>query len=416
MQTLRSILAAAGTAAAVSTAHAQFVEPTTIVFSLTGDQPGAGFGWALADTSDLDGDGANDLIIGEQAYFAAPTDPFPKGRVTVVSGRTGATLFEFVPEAGGRIGFAVSSAGDIDGDGVDDVLGGAPFRGATTPAGFLPFMGAVEVYSGADGSPLLTVTAPVLNQGFFGAAVADAGDVDDDGTPDLLVGAPFDGQLDAVAGRAFVISGADGAVIREYEPSGAQEEFGAGTANAGDIDGDGADDHIIGAARIGKAYLFSGASGALLAEFIAPRNTGRYGEFFVDGLNDLNADGVRDIYVGDYAFDFDAATGLAPGAVFVYCGSTFELLYQLDGPAPDSGLGPGRGAGDLDRDGREDLVIGQYTDSSGAQQGGRITAYSGADGSELLTITGTIAGAQLGFDAVGIGDVDGDGGDDLALS
>ncbi|MEM9066033.1 MAG: integrin alpha [Planctomycetota bacterium] len=400
---------------APAVASAQFLEPVDVVATLIGDQPGANYGWALADIGDLNGDGAPDLISGENLYFVSPDDAFPSGRVTVLSGATGGVLYEFVPENGGRLGYAISSAGDVDGDGTEDILGGAPYR-LGMPGGVATVLfGAADVYSGATGELLLTIEPPVTLGTFFGAAVASAGDLDHDGLSDILVGAP-DAAFFVGEDKAYIFSGADGSLLRTYAPDVPNEAFGWAAANAGDIDGDGADDHLIGAPFAFKVYLFSGATGDLLHVFEGPPDSGAYGQFFTDGLKDLNADGVRDIFVGDYAYQPDPMTFLGPGAGYIYSGADFSLIRQIVGPTPTSGLGPGRNAGDVDDDGREDLIIGHYTSSEGAPNAGKVTVYSGADGSELVNFTYTVENAQMGFDAVGIGDVTGDGGPDFALS
>jgi FG-GAP repeat protein len=84
--------------------------------------------------------------------------------------------------------------------------------------------------------------------------------------------------------------------------------------------------------------------------------------------------------------------------------------------APGAGLGPGRGAGDVNGDGVNDLAVGSYTSSDGAPQAGRIDIFSGATGAPLRTITSTTAGENLGFDAVGVGDVNRDRRPDLLAS
>lgn len=407
---INRIAVIAGLAAAP--ALGQFVEPADIIQSFSGNQPGTFYGWAIAELDDLDNDGARELLISDVNYFKNPGDPGPSGRLVVVSSGSGDVLYDIIPYAGGNLGYGIGDVGDVNGDGVQDFAGGAPFRqGVDADGNPLPFLGAIEVYSGADGSLLRSLTPPQTVFPALGTSVAAAGDVNGDGFDDILGGAQLSG-----GGEAWVFSGADGSVLRGYSSGEMSGEFGAGAANAGDVNGDGFDDHLIGAPSIGKAFLYSGADGALIHEFAAPEGFSRYGEFFVDGLNDLNADGVRDIYIGDYAFDDDAATPGFPGAAFVYSGADGSLIHQIIGPTGSSGLGCGRNAGDIDDDGREDLLIGHYTSSEGAPGAGRVTAYSGADGSELFSVTGNIAGANLGFDCVGIGDVDGDGGEDFALS
>jgi hypothetical protein len=146
-------------------------------------------------------------------------------------------------------------------------------------------------------------------------------------------------------------------------------------------------------------------------------NAAAFGTFFVAGVGDVNRDGTPDVYVGDYADTTNGvdAQGNPAGRAGVYSGRDGrELLHWLG--EPGAGLGPGRGAGDVNDDGRPDLIVGSYTSSSGAPQAGKVQIFSGADGSLLRTITSTTANEQLGFDAVGLGDVNRDGVPDELVS
>lgn len=383
----------------VGAAHAQFLEPdATILHQFDGPAPGVGasYGWAVADIGDLDADGVRDSIIGE------PFDPAINfaGRTQVRSSRTGAILLDLVGGPGATLGHAIAEAGDVNADGTPDIVSGGPYFG-----------GRALVYSGADGAILLDIP-PVAAGVFFGYAVAGAGDVNQDGLDDVLVSAPFAGA--SSEGAAYVISGADASVLRTYTGvPGAL--LGTGAANAGDIDGDGRDDHILGAAGAATAYLYSGATGALIHELPSPSATpGAYGDFFVAGLSDTNLDAVRDLYVGDYADDSDPNDTLpGEGKAFVFSGADGSLLQQFSGADGDRGMGPGRGAGDHDNDGCEDLAVGNYVSSLGALGAGKVTIFSGYDGAVLKTYTYTVQSANLGFDCVGLGDVDGDGSLDL---
>ena len=120
-----------------------------------------------------------------------------------------------------------------------------------------------------------------------------------------------------------------------------------------------------------------------------------------------------DIYGGDYgAVDNGPASGFAG----VYSGRDGTLLRSWFGAEPGAGLGPGRGAGDVDGDHVRDLAVGSYQSDEGAPDAGKIELYSGATGAKLRTITSTTAGENLGFDAVGVGDVNRDHRPDLLAS
>ena len=113
----------------------------------------------------------------------------------------------------------------------------------------------------------------------------------------------------------------------------------------------------------------------------------------------MNHDHVPDVYGADYGADDH---GLDGGFAGVYSGRDGTLLRSWTGAAGD-GLGPGRSAGDVDRDHTPDLAIGSYTNSDGGTHAGKIDLFSGRTGAKLRTITSTTAEENLGFDAVGVG-------------
>ena len=129
-------------------------------------------------------------------------------------------------------------------------------------------------------------------------------------------------------------------------------------------------------------------------------------------MGDLNHDHVPDLYGGDYAAGDGGALG---GFAGVYSGRDGTPLHSWIGAAGD-GLGPGRGAGDINRDHVNDISVGSYTNSDGAPGAGKIQIFSGRTGRTLRTITSTTEGENLGFDAVGIGDVNRDRRPDLLAS
>jgi hypothetical protein len=356
-------------------------------------------------------------------------------------------------------GWAVSELVDIDGDGVRDIILSDPYRvgggeaavfsgadgtqihrwviagtnyygysiadaGDADADGTHDILvgdafgaGAVELRSGATGALLHRFTGGAGDG--LGGAVASAGDVDGDGHADLLLGAPrVDGAIGADSGAVYVVSGATYATIRTLRGEDAGGRFGTGTDLARDLDGDGRPDFVIGArdsgpGQRGRAYAYSSATGRRLWTVTAPKTGQDLGSFFVGGLDDLDGDGTGDVYVGDYV---DSANGGQSGAATVVSGVDGTRIYGWRGPRPKEGMGPGREAGDIDGDGTQDVAVGSYLSSSGAKLAGRVDIFSGATGAAIASITSTRIGENLGFDVVGLGDTNGDGTPDLLVS
>jgi hypothetical protein len=144
---------------------------------------------------------------------------------------TGSTGYE-------KLGRSVAGAGDLNGDGYADFMAGIP---GGYPAG------RVEVYSGIDGQILHTLEGTV-GGGYFGMSVANAGDVDDDGVPDIIVGAPsYYPGASAPKGHVQVFSGADGSVLHTITDLSNASLFGQSVAGVGDVDADGHADFLVGA-------------------------------------------------------------------------------------------------------------------------------------------------------------------------
>jgi CubicO group peptidase (beta-lactamase class C family) len=350
------------------------------------------FGWAVADTPDLDGDGRRDFLVGA----------INTGQVIAHSSARAQPLAT-VQAPGTDLGYSLSTVPDLNGDGIADVIGGAP--NANSVAGGGP--GQVRIHSGRDGSAVRTIVAPA-GSSLFGTAVAGIQDLDNDGAGDLLIGAPGSG---GGAGRLYVMSGASGSTLFTIEaPAGGI--FGAGVSSVADADNDGVRDILVAAPRAngGRAYVFSSATRMRLREFTPATPGQTFGFYFVADAGDVDADGRSDIYIGDYA------EGNGNGAAYVFSTVTGNRLHHFVGSGGE-GVGPGRGAGDVDGDGHADLIVGSYSYSgAGVNNGGRVRIFSGSDGHVLEEVVGDTAGAQLGFDAVGLGDVTGDGRLDFIAS
>lgn len=409
-----TMLALLGTPVDGHASAAQLTTPSPI-HVWNGDQPGEGYGWAVSELHDVNHDGATDAIIG--APFHATAAGSNSGHVDVRSGRSGAILHSYFGVAGESLGYAIADAGDVDGDGVHDVLIGAP-QGGLSCTGSEVGAGHAYVRSGATGTLLLTLGgAPA--RAHLGAAVSSAGDINSDGHADLLVGAPCAGRNGAERGAAYVYSGANGTVLRRFAGAAAGDHFGIGTAPVGDIDRDRVTDVAIaatdaGPGRRGVVSVYSGRTGKRRLQLSGGPDTMDLGWFFVAGVGDLNRDGTPDIYAGD--FDAGANNGNLRGVALVFSGATGRKLDVFRGATPNAGAGPGRGAGDVNYDGVPDIVVGSYTSSDGAPLAGRVDVYSGRTGRPIRTYISSIAGENLGFDAVGIGDVNRDGHPDLLVS
>ncbi len=337
-----------------------------------------GYGWAVADTPDLDGDGRRDFIVGANGA----------GQVSAQSSANGQRLWQ-ATLAGSDLGWALSAAGNIDGDGPNDVIAGAPTRSGS---------GVARLLSGRDGMLLTEIAAPA-GSSLFGWAVGQIGDIDADGRGDVLVGAP------GGVGNAHIFSGRSGGLIATVTGPQTGGQYGAGIAGLSDLDGDGIREFVVGAPRAagGRAYVYSGATRALLFTLNAAIAGGEFGGFFVADAGDVDADGISDVYVGA------PAESNNNGAAYVFSGRTGGRLIYVRGSAGE-GLGCGRSAGDVNGDGHADLMVGSYLyGGAGVAQGGRATVFSGADSSVLARVNGTRARGQFGFDAVGLGDVSGDG-------
>jgi len=364
-----------------------------VLFTLYGPPGSKGFGMNVSHAGDVNGDGLGDLLVMASAY------------AYVFSGQDQALLYTLTPTTWGRGTRACSGAGDVNRDGFDDIVLGyfASNKG----------LGEVNIFSGKDGS---LIRHHPGSGGNFGSAANAAGDVNNDGFADIIVGAPYDSSSGKGAGRVFVFSGMDGMTLHDIKGSSTAESLGWSVSGAGDVNGDGYADFIagaIGAGSGGIAKVFSGQDGTVLHTLTTPSSLWTGFGYDVSGAGDVNDDGFDDVIVGA---PYSRINGYSSGSVAVFSGQDGSILYEFHGDSTYDYFGWSvRGAGDVDGDGRPDLIVGAYGDDNNGSISGSARVFSGKDGSILVTYDGDSTGHRFGESVSGAGDVNGDGLADLVV-
>ena len=420
-------------------------------------------GYSVSGAGDINGDGVADLIIGAPVGSAgASYAVFGKSSIgnsgsIALSSLNGSNGFVLSLVAGQEIGWSVSGAGDINRDGVADLIIGAPFTGIAGASYVVfgkPGIGssgsiALSSLNGSNGF----VLSGVAGNDASGWSVSGAGDINGDGVADLIIGAPFTlagGTSYVVFGKPSIGSSGNLALLSlngkiGFVLSGVGES-GYSVSGAGDINGDGVADLIIGARNgAGVSYVVFGkpgigSSGNITLSslnggngFVLPGVASSQSGTSVSGAGDVNGDGVADLIIGAPNTNSNA------GASYVVFGKpdigssgniTLSSLngnngFVLPGAASSYNGNSVSAAGDINGDGVADLIIGAYNASSGAGASyvvfgkpgigstGSIT-LSSLNGGNGFVLSG-VASSNSGYSVSGAGDINGDGVADLII-
>jgi hypothetical protein len=451
-----------------------------ITDSFIGEHENDSFGYSLSDAGDVNGDGLNDYLIG--SYLANGISP-NAGKIYLFFGsshglgpNTSASNADVVFMGNienSTAGFSVSGIGDINGDGLDDILIGAPFIPSqpTQPGRAYLILGrragwnATMDLNASDSSFIgrLGPSGSPPGQEWDGAgwSVSGAGDVNGDGYDDFLISAPFDDEK-GNSGAIYLFFGRKDVWTNDTSLEEADAIFfgdeltwsGFSVSHAGDVNGDGFDDIIIGATggmtkgvRTGKVYLIFGkASGWSKAEDLEGAGPSFYGTNYSDrnwseagwavsGAGDVNGDGLDDFLIGAPGIPLGTyGNGCYPGDIYLLLGKRFwewkeqdlsfsDTRFHGEGSCDKLGISVS-GAGDVNSDGYDDMLFGAYRNDQRGYPAGKAYLELGKKdfpkGSFIISTAdasfmGEYENDWAGWAVSSAGDTDGDGMDDILI-
>lgn len=390
-------------------------------WTATGKDPGDSLGYSVATAGDVDGDGFADVLVGANGYPSGAARGIAYAYMGSETGLTATPAFTVTGEApGDRLGSYVAAAGDVNGDGFADILVGAPGYGSSR--------GQVSLFLGSTAG-LAAVAAFTVTGGAEGdrlGRVAAAGDINGDGFADILVAADgypegqFQGQAVLFLGSASGLGSTPAWTVT----GGPGDRLGIPATTAGDVDGDGFADVLVGSPGYpegsfrGKVEIYRGSAAGLAASPAWVACGENDFDFFGGSAataGDVNRDGYADVVVGASGFLSNT------GRVDLFFGSAAGLAaspsWSATGEGPGSWFGSGVAtAGDVDGDGHADVAVSAdgYLTNTG-QVDLFLGAAAGLAPAPAWSTAGQTEGDHLGMALGSAGDVDGDGFADLLV-
>jgi hypothetical protein len=453
-------------------------------YKLLGEAAGDRAGISVASAGDVDRDGLGDIIVGA---YGDDTGGSGAGAAYIILGSSlGSTStidlsladYKLVGEAKyDSAGFKLAGAGDVDGDGYDDVLVGAhgeDSAGSTAGAVYLIFGASLGTTSTIDLSTADYKFTGEAKTDYLGYEAVSAGDVDGDGYNDIVLGAPYEDTGGSSAGAVYIVLGKElvGAFpaaspfpmsSADYKLIGedANDKSGLSAVVAGDLDGDGYDDILVGAdgdddggSGAGAVYVILGSSlgktasiDLSLADYkLIGENASDAAGYRVAAAGDVDGDNLNDILLSAPGSD---TGGTNSGTAYILLASSLSTSPTIDLGAADyklvaenAGDAVGWGlatAGDLDCDGRDEVLIGAWQNDDGGSQAGKVYLWSStgqlsknltssvdaclswgskinAEDSDYIIIGENEGDAwSTSYSVSSAGDMDGDGRDDLLI-
>lgn len=356
------------------------------------------FGASVANAGDVNADGYDDVIVGAPGYLSSTGEALIyHGSSAGLASSASSTLVGAAP--GDSFGYSVAGAGDTNGDGYDDVIVGAPEW---------DWHGGVYTYAGSATGvvPIVaTLISGITEWSDLGAVVSGIGDVNNDGYADVA---------------ALASAGAEGVLIYRGSASGTSPtatqyldpNYPNSVAPAGDVNGDGYDDLIIGcegySSDVGHAYVYNGSSSGIAgaaSRTLTGENSGDYFGHAVAGVGDVDGDGYDDVVV--------SAGAWYTGRIYVYHGAPTGLSSSvrtiIDGPDWEFGYSVGR-AGDVNQDGYDDILVGTGGDANAVHG---VFVYPGSPSGVTAAATTTIPLDDWYYITIAAGDFNGDGRQDF---